>query len=77
MSKSYDVGPTASDFYKPVDLQNLPTLHQGQCCDCKIDTGSVRVWLCRVAGGVTIENYLNGRWVTVSGDCNDRGGDES
>ena len=66
----------ASEFYKPSDLEGLPTLHQGQCCDCKIDTGNVRVWLCRVAGGVTIENCLNGRWVTVAGDCSDTGGEQ-
>ena len=63
----------ATHYYQPEDLRELPTIHQGQCCDCKIDTGSVRVWLCRVAGGVTIENYLGGRWVTVAGDCTDSG----
>lgn len=50
-------------------LRQLPTIHTGQCCSCKVDTGTVRVWLCRVAGGVTIEQYQHGRWETVSGGC--------
>lgn len=66
----------ATHYYKPADLKRKRTIHQGQCCDCKIDTGSVRVWLCRVAGGVTIENCFNGRWVTVAGDCADTGENE-
>jgi len=57
-------------------LEELPTLHQGQCCDCKVDTGTMRVWLCRVANGVTIEQYKPdegpfGRWEKVSGTCQD------
>lgn len=68
MPKSHKFGATlASEFYKPEDLKVLPTIHRGQCCDCKIDTGSVRVWLCRVEGGITIENYLNGRWTIPAG----------
>jgi hypothetical protein len=65
----------ASHFYKPADLEKLPTLCVGQCCSLKIENPGVRVWLCRVAGGVTIENCLNGRWVTVAGDCEDTGGE--
>lgn len=65
----------ASRLYRPKDLEGLPTLCVGQCCSLKIDTGGVRVWLCRVAGGVTIENCINGRWVTVAGDCTDTGGE--
>ena len=55
------------------ELKKLPTLHQGQCCDCKVDTGNIRVWICRVAGGVTIEQYKSktGRWEKVSGDCSE------
>lgn len=63
----YDMDP--HQHYKPEELEALPVLHQGQCCDCHIDTGSVRVWLCRVEGGITIENYINGKWLTVAGDC--------
>jgi hypothetical protein len=53
-------------------LRALPTLHQGQCCDCKIDSNGLRVWICRVAGGVTVEQYdtKTGRWNVVSGTCN-------
>ena len=36
-------------------LTSYPTLHTGQCCDCKVDTGTTRIWLCRVAGGITME----------------------
>ena len=64
---------TASNIYSPADLENLPTLCVGQCCSLKIDTGNMRVWLCRVAGGVTIERYDGNRWNTVAGDCSDVG----
>lgn len=66
----------ASNIYSPAELEPLPVLHQGQCCDCKIDTGNMRVWLCRVAGGVTIERYNGQRWETVAGDCTDTGKEE-
>ena len=62
-------------IWTPKYLRSLPTVHQGQCCDCKIDTGATRVWLCRVAGGVTLEAYSpeTGRWETIAGDCSDKG----
>ena len=52
-------------------LKDLPTLHQGQCCDCKVDSGGVRVWLCRGGGGVTVEQFNSKtlRWEKVSGGC--------
>ena len=58
--------------WSTTELSRLPTLHQGQCCDCKVDAGGIRVWICRVGGGVTIEQYKarTGRWEIVSGDCN-------
>lgn len=56
-------------IYTPAELAKLPTIHQGQCCDCKIDTGDRRVWLCRVEGGVTIERLTKDGWVTVHGGC--------
>lgn len=56
-------------IFTPAELKDLPTLHVGQCCSCKIDTGTMRVWLCRVGGGVTIERCLNGKWTTVHGSC--------
>ena len=64
---------TASNIYSPSELENMPTLCVGQCCSLKIDTGNTRVWLCRVAGGVTIEKYDGSRWNIVAGDCNDTG----
>jgi hypothetical protein len=63
----------ASNIYSPSDLEDLPTLSMGQCCSLKIETASMRVWLCRVAGGVTIEKYRDGQWGIVAGDCTDTG----
>lgn len=60
-------------IYTPAELKDLPTIFQGQCCDCKIATKDMRVWLCRVAGGVTIERYRNNRWDIVHGNCTDTG----
>ena len=54
---------------KPDDIEDLPTLCTGQCCDLKSETRNRRVWLCRVAGGVTVEALRHGRWETVSGSC--------
>jgi hypothetical protein len=56
-------------------LKDMPTIHQGQCCDCKVDSGGIRVWLCRVGGGVTVEQYKpeSGRWESVSGGCQGNG----
>ncbi len=64
----------ASNIYSPADLEDMPTLCVGQCCSLKIETPTMRVWLCRVAGGVTIEKYnqVTG-WSTVAGDCEDTG----
>lgn len=50
-------------------LAEMPTLYQGQCCDCKVDTGEMRVWLCRVEGGVSVERLRDGRWVQEEGGC--------
>lgn len=54
--------------YTARDLEDLPTLHQGQCCDCKLEDSTTRIWLCRVENGVTIEALVAGRWVTIAGD---------
>ena len=59
--------------YTAKDLEDLPTLSQSQADDLKIDDGTTRVWLCRcgIADGmpydnqITVENLINGRWVTV------------
>lgn len=56
------------------ELEKLPTLHQGHFDNLKIKDGNVRVWLSRmtVADGmeynnqVTVENLINGNWVTVA-----------
>lgn len=66
----------ASNIYAPSDLESLPTLCVGQCCSLKIETPTMRVWLCRVAGGVTIERYRNGQWTVVAGNCTDTGNGE-
>lgn len=57
--------------YTAEAFENLPTLYEGQCCNCKIDTGELRVWVCRVAGGVTVEKLINGRWTIVEGGCDE------
>jgi len=63
----------ASHIYKPSELEDLPTLCTGQCCSLKIETPKMRVWLCRVGGGVSIEKYDGRRWEVVAGDCYDTG----
>lgn len=57
--------------YKPEDIANLKTLCTGQCCSLKVETSNKRVWLCRVAGGVTVETYnpKTLRWESTSGSC--------
>ena len=60
----------SQNIYTAAELEDLPTLCVGQCCSLKVDTGNMRVWLCRVARGVTIERYRDNRWITVAGDCN-------
>ena len=67
---------TKQNEWSASELVEMPTIHQGQCCDCKIDAGGVRVWICRVLGGVKVEQYKKstGRWETVAGGC-DEGGD--
>ena len=60
-------------MYNANDLDQMDTLAVGQADDLKIDENGKRVWLCRcgVADGmaydnqITIERYLNNRWVTV------------
>lgn len=66
--ESYDALLKALDYQA---LKGMPTLHTGQCCSCKVDTGNYRVWVCRVGGGVSIEAYdpKSGRWETVAGGC--------
>jgi hypothetical protein len=51
------------------ELESLPTLCVGQCCDLKVDTGDTRVWLCRVADGVTVEQRVGRGWEITDGSC--------
>lgn len=52
------------------ELRRLPTLATGQCCDLKVDLGEIRVWVCRVGGGVTVERQDDrGCWRTAEGGC--------
>lgn len=55
--------------YSAASLEPLATLSKGQCCSLKLDDGRYRVWLCRVANGVTTEMLHGGRWVVISGGC--------
>ncbi len=57
--------------YTAGDLRGRRTISQGQCCDLRVERSGVRVWLCRVAGGVTVERYDRraGRWRRTSGGC--------
>lgn len=56
------------------ELESLPTISQGHMEDLKIKKENIRVWLSRItkADGmpydnqVTIENYINDKWVTVA-----------
>lgn len=50
-------------------LAKSPTLHEGHCCNLKLETSDMRVWLCRVERGVTIERLVGGRWKVTDGSC--------
>lgn len=55
------------------ELRDMPTLSVGQADNLKVDTGSTRVWLCRLGfvdgmpydDQITIEHLVDGRWVEV------------
>lgn len=57
--------------YSLSELEEMPTLSQGQADDLKLDDGRERVWLsrCTMADGepcnnkVTIEHLIDGRWI--------------
>jgi hypothetical protein len=74
MSDHYMEGSvTPGEVYSLEELEAMPTLSQGQADDLKIDSGTVRIWLsrCGIEDGepcdnkVTIEEYVDGRWVEV------------
>ena len=60
-------------MYTLKELKSLPTLSVGQAEDLKIEWGNIRIWLsrCKKEDGepynnkVTVEQYIEGRWVTV------------
>lgn len=57
-------------YYTAEDMRHVPTLEKGQCCNLKVDAGTIRIWLCRVGGGITIETLdANGVWVFEDGGC--------
>jgi len=52
--------------------RSLPTIHVGQSDDLKLEDSLTRIWVSRcesseIDGGdlVTVENLIDGRWVTV------------
>jgi len=55
--------------YFPADLEPLPTLCKGQCCELKLEDRKHRVWLCATSGGVTVETLRHGKWRITSGGC--------
>jgi len=63
---------TAAREYVATDMVPYANLSSGQCCNLKLDTGHYRVWLCRVAGGVTVERLVAGKWVIFDGSCSAR-----
>ena len=48
--------------YTPEALEKLPTLFTGHADDLKIETESMRVWLCRVENKVTVEVLDSDGW---------------
>ena len=46
-------------------IREMPTLHQGQFDNLKIETETHRVWHSRVDDSVSIEKLIDGRWVTI------------
>lgn len=55
--------------YVATDMVPYATLATERCCHLKLDTGDVRVFLCRIGGGVTVKRLDNGRWAIFSGSC--------
>jgi hypothetical protein len=59
--------------YSLSEIERIPTIHQGQYDNLKVDTGRVRVWLSRLTvedgqpynNQVTVERLTDGRWETV------------
>lgn len=57
--------------YTTAALAALPSLCTAQCCSLKVEQGGTRIWLCRVAGGISVEKLQPEGWRTVAGACDD------
>lgn len=61
-------------MYRREDIEHLRTLSVGQSADLKINTGTFRVWLCRVTGRVECERWDpnardgRGQWVETENE---------
>lgn len=67
-----DENKLSGERFTPAMLRGMETLCTGQCCSLKIETPDTRVWLCRVAGGVSIEQFDGKRWEITAGSCDAR-----
>jgi len=47
------------------ELEVMETLCTGQADDLKIETDAERVWLCRVTGAISHEEYDGSRWTVT------------
>jgi len=60
--------------YTAKELKALSTISSGQFDNLKIDTGNIRVWICRCGRDdgmfcddlITVEQLENNRWITIS-----------
>lgn len=65
---------TVGPRYTLEQIEEMPTIHQGQYANLKIDTSTERVWLSRLTvedgqpynNQVTVEHLADGSWVTVA-----------
>ena len=51
--------------YTIKELEALETLCVSQADDLKVETDTERVWLCRVTGAISHEEYDGQRWTVV------------
>ena len=66
-----EVTPIKHTDHTAAELEDLPTLAQGQADDLKIEDGDYRVWLsrCTIEDGepfndaITVEVCINGSWI--------------
>ena len=66
-----EFGGEVYEVYSAADLEQMPTLAEGQAHDLKVDDGHIRWWLSRMTEedgevcAVYVELLVNGRWVDV------------